>query len=58
VSVWAWFVLECYAYHRPLRAVARALATMGVAMSARTLFDGAVITVFDGRRSPTGTMGT
>ena len=26
-------------------------------VSARTLFDGAVITVFDGRRSPTGTMG-
>ena len=25
-------------------------------LSARTLFDGAVITVFDGRRSPTGTM--
>ena len=26
-------------------------------LSARTLFDGAVIPVFDGRRSPTGTMG-
>ena len=33
VGVWAWFVLECYAYHRPLRAVARALATMGVAVA-------------------------
>ena len=37
VSVWAWFVLECYAYHRPLRAVARALATLGVAMAPGTL---------------------
>ena len=26
-------------------------------LSARTLFDGAVVAVFDGRRSPTGTMG-
>ena len=39
VSVWAWFVLECYAYHRPLRAVARALATMGVAIAPGTLAD-------------------
>ena len=39
VSVWAWFVLECYAHHRPLRAVARALATMGVAIAPGTLAD-------------------
>ena len=32
-------------------------AARGIAVSARTLFDGAVITVFDERRSPTGTMG-
>ena len=39
VSVWAWFVLECYAYHRPLRAVARALATMGIPLAPGTLAD-------------------
>ena len=39
VSVWAWFVLECYAYHRPLRAVARALATMGIPVAPGTLAD-------------------
>ena len=39
VSVWAWFVLECYAYHRPLRAVARALATMGIPIAPGTLAD-------------------
>ena len=39
VSVWAWFVLECYGYHRPLRAVARALATMGIPIAPGTLAD-------------------
>ena len=39
VSVWAWFVLECYAHHRPLRAVARALATMGIPIAPGTLAD-------------------
>ena len=39
VSVWAWFVLECYAYHRPLRAVTRALATMGIPIAPGTLAD-------------------
>ena len=39
VSVWAWFVLECYAYHRPLRAVARALATLGIPIAPGTLAD-------------------
>ena len=39
VSVWAWFVLECYAYHRPLRAVARALATVGIPIAPGTLAD-------------------
>lgn len=39
VSVWAWFVLECYGYHRPLRAVARALTTMGIAIAPGTLAD-------------------
>ena len=39
VSVWAWFVLECYAYHRPLRTVARALATMGIPTAPGTLAD-------------------
>ena len=39
MSVWAWFVLECYAYHRPLRAVARALATMGIPIAPGTLAD-------------------
>lgn len=39
VSVWAWFVLECYGYHRPLRAVARALAEMGIPIAPGTLAD-------------------
>ena len=39
VSVWVWFVLECYAYHRPLRAVARALATLGIPIAPGTLAD-------------------
>ena len=32
-------MLECYAYHRPLRAVARALATMGIPIAPGTLAD-------------------
>ena len=39
VSAWVWFVLECYAYHRPLRAVARALATLGIPIAPGTLAD-------------------
>ena len=39
VSVWVWFVLECYGNHRPLRAVARALATMGMPIAPGTLAD-------------------
>ena len=39
VSVWAWFVLECYGHHRPLRAVARALATLGIPIAPGTLAD-------------------